>query len=320
MSWSGEQVDDTFLADALRAEPTVLPRHRPGRGRRVLGRVLLVLVLAGLAAGGGLLRQDQLALRDRVTAQDAALADLRTQLDAAQRSTAALAAEVTSTRSDVAATKDQVAQTRTQLADSTVDVPALVARTQPSIVTVHCGSGLGSGFAIEVPVPPGSVTALLTNHHVVQDCLPPAPGTPAPPPGTPAPPVPVLSVTRGTQTFAARLGASDATNDLALVYVDAFLPRLPQAPAPAVGNPVIAIGSPYGLEGTVTTGIISKTYDDVVQTDAAINPGNSGGPLLDRTGKVLGVNTFGLRATQGLNFAVRLERSCGTVLPACPFR
>jgi putative serine protease PepD len=305
--------DDAFLGALLQPEPPHVPRRR-GRTRRALGRLLLVLVLAGLATGGGLLRQQSLDLQDRLAAQDTALEELRSQLSAAQRSTAALAADVNSTRSDVAATQDQVARTRTELADSRVDVPALVARTQPSIVTVHCGAGLGSGFAIDVPVPAGSVTAVLTNHHVVQNCLPVPGAVPA------AAPAPAVSVSRGTQTFAAVLGTTDPVNDLALVYVDAFLPRLDKAPAPTVGDPVVAIGSPYGLEGTVTTGIISKTYDDVLQTDAAINPGNSGGPLLDRTGKVLGVNTFGLRATQGLNFAVRLERTCGALLAACPFR
>src|SRR5256886_2979643 len=66
-----------------------------------------------------------------------------------------------------------------------------------------------------------------------------------------------------------------------------------------VGEPVMAIGNPFGLEQTVTTGIVSATgrvigegpYDDFIQTDASINPGNSGGPLINARGQVIGINT-----------------------------
>jgi S1-C subfamily serine protease len=107
-------------------------------------------------------------------------------------------------------------------------------------------------------------------------------------------------------TYEAKLVGSDASTDLAVIQVDA--PASVLAPLALgdssdleVGDQVVAIGSPFGLEGSVTSGIVSALHrqmtspngfaiDDAIQTDAAINHGNSGGPLLDDQGKVIGVN------------------------------
>jgi serine protease Do len=94
----------------------------------------------------------------------------------------------------------------------------------------------------------------------------------------------------------------DAKTDLALLKIDATgLPVIPLGDSTAlqVGEPVMAIGNPFGLEQTVTTGIVSATgrvigsgpYDNFIQTDASINPGNSGGPLINARGEVIGINT-----------------------------
>jgi serine protease Do len=94
----------------------------------------------------------------------------------------------------------------------------------------------------------------------------------------------------------------DPKTDLALLKVDAtHLPVIPMGDSSRlqVGEPVMAIGNPFGLEQTVTTGIVSATgrvigegpYDDFIQTDASINPGNSGGPLINSQGQVVGINT-----------------------------
>jgi serine protease Do len=139
-------------------------------------------------------------------------------------------------------------------------------------------SSLGSGFIIS---PDGYV---VTNNHVV------ASGGDI-----------VVRLSRGTE-HAARVVGTDPPTDLALLKIDvsglAVLP-LGDSDRLQVGEPVMAIGNPFGLDQTVTTGIVSAKerfigsgpYDEFVQTDASINPGNSGGPLLDSRGADVGINS-----------------------------
>src|SRR5215831_12475672 len=138
--------------------------------------------------------------------------------------------------------------------------------------------GLGSGFIIS---PDGTI---VTNNHVVDGAT-------------------EIKVTMSDgREFAAKVLGWDPKTDLALLKIDARdLPVIPlgNTSDAQVGEPVMAIGNPFGLEQTVTTGIVSATgrvigegpYDDFIQTDAAINPGNSGGPLINAQGQVVGINT-----------------------------
>jgi serine protease Do len=112
--------------------------------------------------------------------------------------------------------------------------------------------------------------------------------------------------------YTAQVLAKDDQRDLALLSTNArscnFL-ELEEAENPHVGQEVFAIGSPLGLSGTVTRGIVSAMRTTgsgihYIQLDATINPGNSGGPLRSRSGKVLGINTFKLKGYEGLNFAI----------------
>jgi putative serine protease PepD len=124
-------------------------------------------------------------------------------------------------------------------------------------------------------------------------------------------------------TYPAELVGTDRSTDLAVIKVDApasvFEPvRLGDSNAVRVGHPVVALGSPFGLEGTITSGIVSAlhrpmtapngfTINDSIQTDAAINHGNSGGPLLDSSGRVIGVNAqieSGGGGSDGVGFAI----------------
>ncbi len=138
---------------------------------------------------------------------------------------------------------------------------------------------LGTGFIID------EQGFILTNNHVVE--------------GTDE-----ITVTLADKReFAAKIIGRDSKTDLALIRIesDQVLPALPLGDSDKleVGDWVMAIGNPYGLGHTVTAGIVSAkyrqigagAYDNFIQTDASINPGNSGGPLLDTTGKVIGVNT-----------------------------
>lgn len=122
--------------------------------------------------------------------------------------------------------------------------------------------------------------------------------------------------------FEARLVGGDSDFDLAVLKLETDKP-LPAVPigdddSILIGETVIAIGNPYGLDHTVTTGVVSalgrtlkteeSVYQDIVQTDASINPGNSGGPLLDIRGRLIGINTAIHRDAQGIGFAIPIWR------------
>jgi putative serine protease PepD len=136
------------------------------------------------------------------------------------------------------------------------------------------------------------------------------------------------------KTYSAKVVGSDPSTDIAVIDVDAPVSELKpislaDSSAVEVGDGVIAIGSPFGLEQTVTTGIVSALHrqitapnnfsiDNAIQTDAAINHGNSGGPLLDMDGKVIGVNSqieSDSGGNDGVGFAVP-SNTVGTIADA----
>ncbi|HET7341941.1 MAG TPA: Do family serine endopeptidase [Methylomirabilota bacterium] len=154
--------------------------------------------------------------------------------------------------------------------------------------------GLGSGFVINA----GGY--ILTNNHVVDGASDIR-----------------VKFSDGRELAAKVVGRDDKT-DVALIKVDASgLPVIPLGDSSKmeVGEPVLAVGNPFGLEQTVTTGIVSATgrtigegpYDDFIQTDASINPGNSGGPLVNGRGEAIGINTAivsGSGGSVGIGFAI----------------
>ena len=121
--------------------------------------------------------------------------------------------------------------------------------------------------------------------------------------------------------FSATVKGQDKRTDLAVLQIKSKdLPAAPLGDSDKleVGEWAIAIGSPFGLEHTVTVGVISAkgrsglgtgTYEDFIQTDASINPGNSGGPLLDIDGRVIGINTMIAERAQGIGFAIPINRA-----------
>jgi serine protease Do len=127
----------------------------------------------------------------------------------------------------------------------------------------------------------------------------------------------------GSQVAAKLIGV-DPDSDLAVLRVDSK--NLIAAPIGTssdllIGESVVAVGNPFGLSGTVTTGVVSalgrsvtskeagRTFTDFIQTDASINPGNSGGPLLNIEGKVIGINTAIYAQAQGIGFAIPVDRA-----------
>ncbi|MFF9027979.1 trypsin-like peptidase domain-containing protein [Streptomyces iakyrus] len=203
-------------------------------------------------------------------------------------------------------------------------VAGIAGRALPSVVTLHVSGageqGTGTGFVLDTR------GHILTNNHVVQ----------------PAGSSGEITVTfNGGQTAQAEVVGRDSGYDLAVVRVKGVSGLTPLALGNSdnvqVGDPVVAIGAPFDLAGTVTSGIISAkqrpitaggekgdgsdvSYVDALQTDAPINPGNSGGPLLDARARVIGINSAirsaGSGSTQdsgrsgsiGLGFAIPINQ------------
>ena len=168
------------------------------------------------------------------------------------------------------------------------------------------GTATGSGFVID------REGHLLTNNHVVEGAE-----------------AVTVKLSDSEETFDAEVVGTDPGMDLALLKVDApnklLHPlRLGRSSEAEVGDPVVAIGNPFGLERTVTSGIVSAlqrqiqapngfSISQVIQTDAAINPGNSGGPLINAAGEVIGINAQiatggGGNGNVGIGFAIPIDQ------------
>ena len=155
-------------------------------------------------------------------------------------------------------------------------------------------SALGSGFIID------EKGIVVTNNHVIQDAED------------------IIIRVNGDKEFKAKVIGSDPLSDIAILQLETkekFTPvKFGNSDNARIGDWVIAIGNPFGLGGTVTSGIISarnrsiglSRYEDYIQTDASINSGNSGGPLFDMNGDVIGINTaiLGRSGSIGIGFAI----------------
>lgn len=161
------------------------------------------------------------------------------------------------------------------------DLSGFVEAIRASTVGIECPGGSGSGVSVRLTSSMASEGLILTNHHVVAQCL--SSGSP------------VRIVGRDFSVFA-DISSVDVSRDIAVIASPRRIPPLEVSRKPNVGQWVMAVGNPgYGdvtLRETVTFGRITNVLvDDVVLTDAAINPGNSGGPLVDSQGRLIGLNT-----------------------------
>ena len=189
---------------------------------------------------------------------------------------------------------------------SSVPAPTILAQAQgdeqtsidvyrlasPAVVTLSTGSGSGSGSIVS------SEGLVLTNYHVIRSA---SGGRVS------------VSTTTGKR-YIGQVIAIDRNNDLALVRLNTTdrLPtvQLSNSESIQVGQRVFAIGSPFGLSGTLTTGILSRIgRNGDLQTDAALNPGNSGGPLLNSRGELIGVNKAILSPGGGGNIGIGFATS-----------
>jgi S1-C subfamily serine protease len=167
----------------------------------------------------------------------------------------------------------------------------IVARTRPAVVVIETNKGFGSGFVVR---PDGTI---VTNHHVVANASEMA-----------------VKFASGEVYRNVYLLNSDAIEDLAFLKIEAVdLPTIPMGNSSTVqvGEDVLLVGAPRGLEQTVSNGLISAIrLDDgvrVIQTTAAASPGSSGGPLLNRGGEAIGVMSFKIVNGENLNFTIPIN-------------
>ncbi len=228
-----------------------------------------------------------------------------------------LQSEIISLQQSNQALQAQLASTSSNSSFSSAGAEALYSTASPSVVTVQgyelitqntffgpittIASIQGSGFAVEYQNAP----YIVTNNHVVDG-------------------VKNITVTFSDgNSYVAQVKGVDPQRDLAVLAVNApgseFHPLalLGTSAGVTVGESVYAIGSPFGLSGSLTVGVVSQvgrtitesttaqvTIPDVIQFSAAINPGNSGGPLLESSGEVIGITTAAVSSSQGLGFAI----------------
>jgi len=194
---------------------------------------------------------------------------------------------------------EEVVRTSSRSGRNNPQLPDFFRQFAPEAPQTFTQTSLGSGIIVD---PKGYI---ITNNHVVQGATK------------------IKVNVKDGKEYSAKIIAGDDYSDIAVIKIESEKPlpsvRIGDAKAMKVGDWVIAVGSPFGLEQTVTAGIISATgrvfaegstqmlFNDYLQTDAAINPGNSGGPLVNMNGEVIGINSFistSSRSNAGVGFAV----------------
>src|SRR5208283_4802813 len=269
---------------------TILPFPQPQKTRRFSVFIIVFLLVVGLVAGG--------LIGYAVTYSDfnGKLNSIQSQLQGYSRN-----ATYYPNASFILGNNVSLSNLYQQVQPSVVVITDLLPVT--SFFTTGYDELQGSGFIASVD----NQLVIVTNDHVVQ--------------GT----INITVSFADGDSYTARLLGSDQLADLAVLTItpmpSGLTPlTLVSSSTLQVGEPVVAVGSPYGLSGTLTTGVISAlgrtitessssgssgpTIPDIIQTSTAINPGNSGGPLLDYAGDVVGITTAAVSSSQGLGFAI----------------
>ena len=181
---------------------------------------------------------------------------------------------------------------------------AIARQVQSSIFTVVTKSGLGSGWVARAGAGGSDV---VTNFHVVAEAWNAGDVT--------------VQVRQGDRTIGGTIITADRGDDLAIVHIADRFPALPVAATrPQLGDSVLAVGSPLGLGGSVSLGVVSGFRSlegaDYIQFSAPISPGNSGGPVLDRHGRVVAVTAakFEGQGVEALSLAIPVQTVCATVV------
>jgi hypothetical protein len=187
--------------------------------------------------------------------------------------------------------ESQIAHSQSATENGTTGWAEIVARARPAVVVIETDKGLASGFVIK---PDGTI---VTNHHVVADAK-----------------MMAVKFPSGEVYRSVYLLSTDPIEDLAFLKIEGVdLPTIPLGNSNdvLVGEPVLLVGAPKGLEQTVSDGLISGIRFEeglrVLQTSAAASPGSSGGPLLNRRGEAVGVMSFKVVNGENLNFTIPIN-------------
>lgn len=210
------------------------------------------------------------------------------------------------------------------------NVQEVISKAEASTFVVECGNSMGTAVAVRMPLPSSYKTGLLSAAHIFDECEP-------------------KSRIRLEQNGVVVYGTleskdpitlpadGDYGNDVALIYLKKEYPTLDPAPQAQLGDWTVVLGNPWDRVNYATFGIISAVNQDEYETDAAVNEGNSGGPLLDRSGRILGIISYkplhenqnssdpqaNFITADGISAAKRLRVSCRNLFisnSACPFK
>jgi S1-C subfamily serine protease len=224
------------------------------------------------------------------------LADTRDKLDKVRADSAA---QRTAAQEEAKGLEERTKELERR-AGNTLDAAAVAANVLPSVFRVTSQAGTGTGFAFANQTPEGG-TNVITNYHVIDANWESGRRE--------------VDLEQQNRRFKGQITKVDKDADLAIIQVTDAFPRLASAPEPAKpGQPVVVVGSPLGLEDSVTSGVISaqRTINGgpVLQFDAPVNPGNSGGPIVNAQGQVVGVVNAKLNNAEGISLGIPVAVVC----------
>jgi S1-C subfamily serine protease len=268
-------------AAALPPAPPLASRtSRPDAQNRLrIAAVALVSVLASFALAG----------------QWRAVGELRHRLDRAGEAQHRAEEQLGELTGEVTSTQAQI--------DGLFDPVAVVRAAEPSVFTLLAGPWQGSAFVVASD---GELSTLVTNFHVVRSVW--------------AAGIRRVVVRADARSFNGTITSVRPDADLAVVEVRASLPVLETNPStPEIGQPVVAVGSPFGYGGTASTGIVSALRGRYVQFSAPVGPGSSGGPVVEGDGQVIAVTTAKVtgHGAEGLSFGIPIDQVCRLITAAC---
>ncbi|MPZ99750.1 MAG: hypothetical protein GEU80_10520 [Dehalococcoidia bacterium] len=280
------------------------PRHNASRTllgarlQRLAPTIVAGLLLAGVVAALALLT---------LTARE-----LSTQIELVRGDVARLSLELHATNERVEGQRELLSAQGDQqqealrriteaeaILESDVEIADIARMVRPSVFTVETAWAIGTGFVMSTRT---GEAVVITNYHVVADLWRTGGRE--------------VTLHREEHALTGRIANVSVEHDLAVIVPsDALTPLDLERAPPEVGALVVAVGSPYGLEGTVSSGIVSAIREDRIQFSAPISPGNSGGPVVDESGAVVGVVVEKVAGVgyEGLSFAIPIDTVCLTV-------